>query len=182
MAVEIKDYSVIKEVIRESIDIISLLEYYNIDIPQRSIKYDKIRCPCPIHSGDNPVGFSFDLNQKMFTCFTRHCGEQPEDWFWIPKDYRSTVPRDLFLFIKMMEEKRAYEEGRRGFKCSFNRALKVASEVAGIELEKSLSYNKETFDKLENQRWVREMEKLTHEVELEIFDESEIEVFQAQLP
>jgi 5S rRNA maturation endonuclease (ribonuclease M5) len=182
MAVEMKDYSVIKEVIRESLDPILLLEHYGCDIPQRNIKYDKVRCPCPIHGGDNPVGFSFDLNQKMFTCFTNHCGEQPEDWFWIPKDYRSTVPRDLFLFIKMMEEKNAYEEGRRGFKCSWNRALKVASEIAGIELESGKTYNKEMSDMLANQRWMREMAKINAEVELETFNDTEIEIFQAQLP
>lgn len=182
MAVEMKDYSVIKEVIREALDPILLLEHYGVDIPQRNIKYDKVRCACPIHGGDNPVGFSFDLNQKMFTCFTNHCGESPDDWFWIPKDHRSTVPRDLFLFVKMMEEKKAYEEGRRGFKCSWNRALKVASEIAGIELERGLSYDKDVSDKLDNQRWMREMAKVNQEVELEVFNETEIEIFQAQLP
>lgn len=180
--VEMRDYSVIKEVIRDSIDPILLLEHYGADIPQRNIKYDKVRCACPIHGGDNPVGFSFDLNSKMFTCFTQHCGESPEDWFWIPKDQRSTVPRDLFLFIKMMEEKKAYEEGRRGFKCNWNRALKVASEIAGIELEKGLTYDKNISDKLENQRWIREMAKVNVDVELEVFSEEDIEIYQAQLP
>jgi DNA primase len=182
MAVEMKDYSVIKEVIRESIDVIALLEHYNVDIPQRNIKYDKVRCPCPIHGGDNTTGFSFDLNSKMFTCFTQHCAESPDDWFWIPKDHRTTVPRDVFLFVKLMEEKNAYEEGRKNFKCSWNRALKVASEIAGIELERGLSYDKDTSDKLANQRWIREMAKLTQEVELEVFNDTEIEIFQAQLP
>jgi 5S rRNA maturation endonuclease (ribonuclease M5) len=180
--VEMRDYTVIKEVVRESIDPILLLEHYGVDIPQRNIKYDKVRCACPIHGGDNPTGFSFDLNTKQFTCFTSHCGESPDDWFWIPKDHRATVPRDLFLFIKMMEEKKAYEEGRRGFKCSFNRVLKVASEIAGIELEKGLTYDKSISDKLENQKWIREMAKVNQNVELEVFSEEDIEVFQAQLP
>jgi hypothetical protein len=39
--VEMRDYSVIKEVIRDSIDPILLLEHYGADIPQRNIKYDK---------------------------------------------------------------------------------------------------------------------------------------------
>lgn len=181
--VEPKDYSVIKEVIRESIDPIHLLEYYNVDIPVRNIKYDKVRCACPIHGGDNPTGFSFDLNTKQFTCFTNHCAESPEDWFWVPKSgTRSTVPRDMFLFIKMMEEKKAFEEGRRGFKCTWNHALKVASEIAGVELEKGLTYNKDMSDKLANQRWMREMAKVNLDVELEVFDEEDIEIYQAQLP
>lgn len=176
-----RDYSIIKEVIRESIDPILLLEHYGVDIPQRNIKYDKVRCCCPIHSGDNPTGFSFDLIKKEFTCFTSHCGETPDDWFFTPSNGR-VPPRDLFIFIKLMEEKKAYEEGRRGFKCSWNRALKVASEIAGIELEKGLTYDKETSDKLDNQRWMREMAKVNQDVELEIFNEEEIEIYQAQLP
>jgi DNA primase len=179
--VEMRDYTVIKEVIREAIDPILLLEHYGCDIPQRNIKYDKVRCACPIHGGDNPVGFSLDLNSKQFTCFTQHCGEQAEDGFWVAKNGR-TPPRDMFLFIKMMEEKKAFEEGRRGFKCSFNRALKVASEIAGIELEKGLTYDKNVSDKLDNQRWIREMAKVNVEIELEVFSEEDIEVYQAQLP
>lgn len=180
--VEQKDYSLIKEVIRDSIDPILLLEYYNIDIPQRNIRYDKVRCACPIHGGDNPSGFSFDLNSKQFTCFTHHCAESPDDWFWIPKGARTTVPRDMFLFIKMMEERKAYEEGRKGFKCTWTQALKVASEIAGIELEKGVTYDKNISDKLANQRWIREMSKVNQDVELEVFDEETIEIYQAQLP
>jgi 5S rRNA maturation endonuclease (ribonuclease M5) len=181
--VEPKDYSVTKEVIRESIDPILLLEHYGVDIPQRNIKYDKVRCACPIHGGDNPTGFSFDLNTKQFTCFTQHCGEDPADHFWQPKsNTRSSIPRDLFLFIKLMEEKKAYEEGKKGFKCTWNMALKKASEIAGIELEKGAVYNKDIQDKLANQRWIREMAKVNQDVELEVFSEEDIEIYQAQLP
>jgi 5S rRNA maturation endonuclease (ribonuclease M5) len=179
--VEQRDYTIVKEVIRESIDPVLLLEHYGVDIPQRNIKYDKIRCACPIHGGDNPTGFSFDLNTKQFTCFTNHCGEQPEDGFWFAKNGR-TPPRDMFLFIKMMEEKIAYEEGRSGFKCSFNRALKVGSEISGVELDKGATYDKNISDKLANQRWIREMAKVNQDVELEVFDEGDIEIYQAQLP
>lgn len=179
--VEMRDYSVIKEVLRESIDPVLLLEHYGVDIPQRNIKYDKIRCACPIHGGDNSTGFSFDLNSKTFSCFTQHCGENPDDWWFVPKN-RATVPRDLFMFIKLMEESRAENEGRKNFKCSFNMALKVASEIAGIELSKGVGYDKNIADKLSNQRWIREMAKVTQDVSLEVFDESEIDIFQAQLP
>lgn len=182
MATEMKDYTQVKELIRESIDVVLLLEHYGCDVPQRNIRYDKIRCACPVHGGDNPTGFSFDLNSKQFTCFTNHCGESPEDWFWIPKGARATVPRDLFMFIKLMEEKQAYEEGRTGFKCGWNRALQVASEIAGIDLEDGLGYNKDVADKLDNQKWIREMAKANADFELEVFDEDDIELFKAQLP
>jgi 5S rRNA maturation endonuclease (ribonuclease M5) len=181
--VEQKDYSVIKEVVREAIDPVLLLEHYNVDIPQRNIKYDKVRCACPIHGGDNQTGFSFDLNSKQFTCFTNHCGSDPDDHFWQPKsNTRSSIPRDLFLFIKLMEEKKAFEEGRKGYKCGWNRALQVGAEIAGIELDKGVTYNKDVQDKLSNQRWIREMAKVNHDLELEVFSEDDIEIFKAQLP
>jgi DNA primase len=179
--VEVKDYTVIKEVIRESIDVIALLEYYNVDIPQRSIKYNKVRCCCPIHGGDNSTGFSFDLNDKVFTCYTGHCGESRDDWFFAPPNGR-IPPRDLFMFIKMMEERKAFEEGRRGFKCSWNMALKKGAEIAGIELKREATYDKNIVDKLANQRWIREMAKVNLNVELEVFSEDDIEAYQAQLP
>jgi DNA primase len=37
-------------------------------------------------------------------------------------------------------------------------------------------------DKLENQKWARQMAKINNDVELEVFTEDEIEIFQAQLP
>jgi DNA primase len=177
-----RDIAVVKELIRESLDPVMLLEYYSVDIPSRNFRYDKVRCACPIHGGDNPSGFSFDLNSKMFTCFTSHCGEQPSDWWFVPKN-SSLVPRDLFLFIKMMEEKRAYEEGRSNFKCSFSRALEVASQITGIAIDNEAStYNKEMLDQLDNKKWMRQMAKINKEVELDIVSEDEIEIFKAQLP
>lgn len=182
MAVEMRDYSVIKEVIREKIDIIDLLEHYGADIANRNVRYDRVRCTCPLHPyADNPSGFSFDLNSKMFTCYTKHCGEDPKDWWFKPKN-RSTIPRDIFLFIKMAEERKAYEEGNNNFTCSFNRALEIGAEIANVKLEKGLAYDKEISDQLETKRWTREMARLTAEVEMEICSEEEVQIFQAQLP
>lgn len=175
------DYSVIKEIMRESIDVVSLLEHYNVDIPNRNFVYDRIRCACPIHDGDNPSAFAFDLNTRNFVCFTNHCGDEPSDWFYVPRD-GSGVTRDLFLFIKLMEEKRAREEGRR-FVCSFSHALKVASEITGIPIdETATAYNKELSDKLETQKWIRTMARINQDIELEVLDNSEIEIYKAMLP
>jgi 5S rRNA maturation endonuclease (ribonuclease M5) len=178
----VRDTSVVKELIREAIDPVVLLEYYGVDIPDRNYRYNKVRCACPLHGGDNPTGLSFDLNSKMFSCFTNHCGESPEDWWFIPKDGRP-VPKDLFLFIKLMEERKAYEQGKRNYKCTYMQALKIASELSGIPIDESTSaYNKEMNDKLENQKWARQMAKINNDVELEVFTEDEIEIFQAQIP
>lgn len=175
------DFSVVKELVREQIDPIMLLEHYGVDISERSAQYNRVRCACPLHDGDNPTAFSFDLNSKHFTCFTHHCGESRGDWFSVPKD---GVPasRDIFLFIKLMEEKKAREEGRR-FTCYFSTAIKIAAEIAGITLDEStVSYNKDMLDRLDNQKWIRTMAKVNQQVELEIFDESEIEMYKAMLP
>ncbi len=176
------DFSVVKELIREKIDPVLLLEYYGVDIADRNYRYDKVRCACPLHGGDNPTAFSFDLNTKQFTCFTHHCGEQSHDWFFVPRD-GTPVPRDLFLFIKLMEEKKAKEQSLSKWACSFTKALKIASEIAGIPLDESTSaYNKDMMDKLDNQKWMRTMAKVNQQVELEVFDESEIEMYKAMLP
>jgi 5S rRNA maturation endonuclease (ribonuclease M5) len=168
------DYSVVKELIREKMDPVVLLEHYGVDIADRNFRYDKVRCACPLHGGDNNTAFSFDLNTKQFTCFTNHCGEQSKDWFFIPKE--GNAPRDLFLFIKLMEE-------RNGRKCSWTRALQIGSELTGIPLDAtSTAYNKEMSDKLETQKWIRTMAKVNQQIELETFDEGEIEMYQAMLP
>lgn len=176
------DFSVVKELIREQLDIVVLLEYYNVDIPDKNYRYNKVRTCCPIHEGDNPTAFSFDLNKKEFTCFTNHCCETPDAWFWRPKD-GSQIPRDVFLFIKAMEEKKAREEGKKNFICSFPQAVKVGSMLTGIPLDdETTSYNKEMMDKLENNKWMRSMARITQEVELVEFSEDEIEAFRALLP
>jgi 5S rRNA maturation endonuclease (ribonuclease M5) len=178
----VKDLSIVKELIRESIDPARLLEYYGVDIGDSNFRYDRVRCECPIHGGDNPSAFSFDLNSKQFTCYTNHCGENPEDWWFVPKN-GAQVPRDMFLFIKLMEEKKAYERGISSFTCTFSQAVKIASELSGIAINETTSaYNKTMIDKLDNQKWARQMSRVGREIELEIFNQDEIDLYRAQLP
>lgn len=47
----------------------------------------EIRCPCPIHGGDNPSAFSWNRHEGFWTCFTRDCG--------------ANVNRDLFGFVAL---------------------------------------------------------------------------------
>ena len=174
------DYSVAKELIRERIDPVILLEYYGISISDRSGRYNRVRTCCPLHDSDNPTAFSFDLNTKNFTCFTGHCGESPEDWWSIPKD--GSASRDLFLFIKLMEEKKNRDEGYKHVTCSFTRALQIASEISGVSLDGIGAYDKDTMDKLDNQKWVRTMARVSQAADLDTFDETEIEMYKAMLP
>lgn len=38
----------------------------------------RIHCKCPIHGGDNPMGFSYDPHKKKWRCWTKHCHESCE--------------------------------------------------------------------------------------------------------
>lgn len=174
------DFTVAKELIKETIDPVVLLEYYGVEIPNRNFRYNTVRCPCPIHGGDNEVGFGFDLNTKQFTCFTQGCGSNPEDRW---SSSGGIGFRDIYLFIKLMEERKAREEGHRNYTCSFMQALNIASQLTGIPIDESTTaYNKEMMDMLDNQRFVRQMSRVQQDIELEPIDEDEIEIFKAYLP
>lgn len=157
-----------KEIVRDKIDVIDLLEYYNVDIPQKSINYDYIRIPCPIHLGDNPTAFSFGIHSKNFSCFSQGCGDD--------------VGHDVFSFIILMEEKMAEEEGLGNFKCGFYRALEIAGKIAGVQIDPNKSVDKNTIDQLDNKRWMREMNSVSREDIQEVYDEDDIVIYQAQLP
>lgn len=36
--------------------------------------YEDIRCPCPIHGGNNPTAFSWKKSTGTWSCYTRGCG------------------------------------------------------------------------------------------------------------
>ncbi len=42
------------------------------------IKYNKsgIQCPCPVHNGDNPMGFSYCPIRKIWSCWTHGCHDK----------------------------------------------------------------------------------------------------------
>lgn len=49
-----------------------ILEDLGFDIPA----YGNIQCPCPIHGGDNPTGFSYNFDINIWKCWTHHCDEK----------------------------------------------------------------------------------------------------------
>lgn len=49
-----------------------ILGLLGLDTSQRY----KISCRCPIHNGDNPTGFSYCRQKKIWACWTRHCEEE----------------------------------------------------------------------------------------------------------
>jgi DNA primase len=48
---------------------------------------DELRCPCPIHGGDNRTAFAWKRNINKWQCFTKNCGEN--------------TSRDIFAFISL---------------------------------------------------------------------------------
>lgn len=152
-------YIFVKEEIKNDIDVLDLLEYYNAKIS--TVKNRKARSNCVIHGGRGMYNFSFGLDDKLWTCYSRHCGEDV-----------TSKARDIFLFIKLAEE-------ARGARCEFKKCLQIASNICRTPINiDDFKYNKEERDKVEIQRWVNRMqEKESKNAEL---DESLIELYMSQ--
>lgn len=60
------------DAIKDSIDPISILQYYGF---KHIRNYgDTIRACCGIHNGDNETGFVWNLNNNLWYCYTGDCG------------------------------------------------------------------------------------------------------------
>jgi len=118
--------------------------------------YDEIRCPCPLHGGDNPTSFSWKKSTGVWSCFSRHCGGP-------------TIKHDIYGFLQLklritFHESVAYlekylgvsEKNRPGSKCAYKAAniLTQDSKLRKYEMHKTeiLKYlpyfHKEAFNKI----------------------------------
>jgi DNA primase len=70
----------------------------------------EIRCPCPLHSGDNNTGFSWRKHEGMWTCFTKKCGENGS--------------RDVYGFIMQK------------MNVPFKEAVEILANMFGFDLQK----------------------------------------------
>ncbi|RLI00228.1 hypothetical protein DRO38_06855, partial [Candidatus Bathyarchaeota archaeon] len=73
----------------------------------------EIRCPCPLHGGDNDSGFSWKSHEGMWTCFTKECGKGSG--------------RDIYAFVML----------KNGIQ--FNEAAELVAKMFGYSLEKGNS-------------------------------------------
>lgn len=73
----------------------------------------EVRCCCPLHGGDNDTGFSWRLQEGMWTCFTQGCGEGSG--------------RDVFAFVQL----------KLGI--DFKEAVEYLADMFGYSLEKGQS-------------------------------------------
>jgi len=71
----------------------------------------EIRCPCPIHGGDQITGFSWKKTEGLWSCFTKGCGENTE------------IIRDVYGFIML----------KKGV--SFAEAATLLADMYGFSLE-----------------------------------------------
>ena len=64
--------------IKNLVDPESVLGYLGFNIIKRGSK--ELRGPCKVHGGDNFTAFRFNLENKTWCCYTRHCeGEKDRD-------------------------------------------------------------------------------------------------------
>lgn len=126
------DISVLKETIRNSVDIEDLFTYLGIFVTYEFRK-GEIRCGCPIHGGEDP-NFSFDIEKGIWTCFSHGCGED-------------LVSRDVFSLVQVMTG------------CSFMDSLRILAELSGVDIDNS-KYDKKASDLLAVKRWIKTQKRL----------------------
>ena len=61
----------IQDIANEKID--HVLAALDIDVDNTTGFNYEIRCACPVHGGDNPTAFSYNIRTKRWRCFTRRC-------------------------------------------------------------------------------------------------------------
>lgn len=103
---------------RESLDILKnlinfrdiLISLGNVSPNSISETSDEIRCPCPLHNGNNKSGFSFKKSTGAWSCYTKQCGDG--------------LKRDVFSFVQL----------KLGI--GFIDAAKKLADLSGYTLEK----------------------------------------------
>jgi DNA primase len=113
------------ELLKQSIDLKEVLITFGGVAPASITDTgDELRCPCPLHGGDNKTAFSWKKSTRNWVCFSHGCGEE-------------TVSHDLFGFLKL----------KLGI--NFIQAVELLARSFGIILEKGdiTSENKYNFSK-----------------------------------
>ena len=73
----------IREKANENID--AVFDYLEISVPTTGCGVDEIRCKCPVHGGDNPTSFCYNLKIMRWGCFSRHCHDHNSDIIGLTK-------------------------------------------------------------------------------------------------
>lgn len=73
--------------VEDYIDVEKLL--YLLGAKKVRVCGNNIRSECPLHNGDNPTAFSYDIVKKVWSCFSNRCGE----------GYRRNVYDLVYLYL-----------------------------------------------------------------------------------
>lgn len=99
------------ENLRQVVDIKEVLMHVGgISASEMTDNGYEVRCCCPLHGGDNNTGFSWRIQDGVWTCFTKGCGE--------------SSGRDVFAFVQL-------QSGR-----NFKEAVEYLAQMFGFSLEK----------------------------------------------
>lgn len=107
----------------------AVLQHLGFHLVRRTSK--ELRGPCKVHGGDNPTAFRFNLDNKTWKCFTRHC-EGDND-------------RDLVGLVQKTTNQ------------SFVDSVKFLADLAGIDLNNQEKLTEEFFRLREAQEQQREI-------------------------
>jgi len=135
-------YYFVKDEIKSKISIHDVLEYYNAKISLSTSC--EVRSNCVLHDGYGDNNFSWDLESKLWTCYSHNCGD-------------GNGARDVYLFIKLAEH------------CSFKRAIQIASKISGISLD--TKYDKDVLDKMQCEKYASQKLKSIEAVDYKVIDE-----------
>jgi DNA primase len=115
--------------IKNLVDPESVLGYLGFNIVKRGPK--ELRGPCKVHGGDNFTAFRFNLENRTWCCYTRHC-EGDKD-------------RDLIGLVRKATGK------------NFIESVQLLADMAGVDLNNQEQLSTEFFKLKQKQEMRKEM-------------------------
>lgn len=112
--------------IKQVADPETVLDYLGFRIVKRGVK--ELRGPCKVHGGDNFTAFRFNVENKTWCCYTRHC--------------EGEYDRDIIGLV------------RKAKNLSFIESVQFLADLSGVDLNDDTSFS-EAFIKLKNQQEIR---------------------------
>ncbi len=120
------------EVLRNLADPIEILTTFGgVNISDILESGDEIRCPCPLHNGDNKTGFVWSRSKGLWYCFTHKCGSALRN------------KHDVYEFVAL----------KLGI--SFSEAAERVAERCGFNLEKAEASRRDS-QLISNTNYVRD--------------------------
>jgi DNA primase len=117
--------------IKNLVDPESVLGYLGFNIIKRGSK--ELRGPCKVHGGDNFTAFRFNLENKTWCCYTRHCEGEKD--------------RDLIGLIQKTTGK------------NFMESVQLLADMAGVDLNNQAQLSEEFLRLQQKQEMRKEIQR-----------------------